>query len=82
MAVCGWAIRRVSLIIESRKGVSDSHNSRGMVLRCEDKESFVEVVGSGLEARRASISAFAFALHSGCPPKNVKSQQASERGDI
>lgn len=81
MAVCGCATRSVSLIIASRTGVSDSQASRGIMLRCEDKErDAADAVGGGFEARRASISAFALALHSGCPPKNVNNQDAYKKG--
>ena len=66
MAVCGWATRVVSLIMESRIGVSFSQVSRGMVLRCADSdEREIGEVEAGLYASRDSTSAAALALHSG-----------------
>ena len=72
MAVCGWATRVVSLMMESRIGVSVSQVSRGMVLRRADSDE--RGVGKveepkdgkvGLSASRDSTSAAALALHSG-----------------
>ena len=65
MAVCGWAIRVVSLMMESRIGVSFSQVSRGMVLRRADSDER-EVAESKSEfSRKDSTSAAALALHSG-----------------
>ena len=72
MAVCGWATRVVSLMMESRIGVSFSQVSRGMVLRRADSDE--REVGkvvepkdgkAGLYASRDSTSAAALAFHSG-----------------
>ena len=69
MAVCGWATRVVSLMMESRIGVSVSQVSRGMVLRRADSDERgvgkVEEPKDGLSASRDSTSAAALALHSG-----------------
>jgi hypothetical protein len=71
MAVCGWATRVVSLMMESRIGVSFSQVSRGMVLRRADSDE--REVGEVEESKdrkagfasRDSTSAAALALHSG-----------------
>ena len=72
MAVCGWATRVVSLMMESRTGVSFSQVSRGMVARRADsderqvgEEKEPKVGEAGLCASRDSTSAAALALHSG-----------------
>ena len=67
MAVCGWAIRVVSLMMESRIGVSFSQVSRGMVLRRADSDEreVGEVVELMAGSSRDSTSSAAFALHSG-----------------
>ena len=71
MAVCGW-VPVVSLMMESRIGVSFSQVSRGMVLRRADsdkrevgKVEELKVGKAGLYASRDSTSATALALHSG-----------------
>ena len=71
-AVCGWARRVVSLMMESRIGVSFSQVSRGMVLRRVDsdkrevgKVEEPKVGKAGLYASRDSTSDAALALHSG-----------------
>jgi hypothetical protein len=71
MAVCGWATRVVSLMIESRIGVSYSQVSRGIVLRHADSDErevgMVEEPKDGKAglASRDSTSAAALVLHSG-----------------
>ena len=68
MAVCGWAMRVVSRMMESRIGVSFSQVSRGMALRRVDSDE--REVGKVVELKagfpsRDSTSAAALALHSG-----------------
>ena len=69
--------------MESRIGVLLSHVSRGIALRRTDSEEReVEEVEdskieeSGLHASRDSTSPAALILHSGCPPRYVKSHEA------
>jgi hypothetical protein len=68
MAVCGWAMRVVSLMMESRTGVSFSQASRGMVLRradSDEREVEKAVEGKADFSNRDSTSAADLALHSG-----------------
>ena len=69
MAVCGWAMRVVSLMMESRIGVSFSQVSREMVPRRSesDEREVGEVVEpkAGFSPSRDSTSAATLALHSG-----------------
>ena len=77
VALYGWANRSVSLMMESRTGVSDSHCSSGIAAsRDESDAGVVDSSAKGLLTRRDSTSAAAFARQSGWLPRKIINHDA------